>query len=1089
MKITSTDFSSLSAQEMALTGSDSQLRRIYETMLTNIPDFVYVFSLDHRVLYANDALIKMWGRGVEGAIGKTFLEIGYEPWHAEMHDREIDQVRATRQPIRGEVPFNGTSGRRDYEYIFVPVFGSDGEVEAVAGTTRDVTERKQTENQLRRNQDTFYALIQNNPFGMYAVDADFRLQHVSLGAQKVFETVRPLIGRDFAEVLRNLWPESFANEVISRFRHTLDTGEPYSAPSTVAKRVDIGVVESYDWRIERIHLPDGRYGVVCYFYDLSERQRWELTLLESEERSSFVRRSSGVGFWYCDLPFNLLEWDDLVKAHFHLPPDAIVTIETFYERIHPDDREPTRQAIEQSISGRLPYDVDYRTVDPETGAIKWIRAIGRTVHAPDGSPTRFDGVTLDMTERKRVEDALRKSEIRQAFAITLADALRPLSDPISVKVEASQVLGQRIEASRVVYFEVHGDEFVVQHDYTNGVPSIRGHYLLNSFGSEMLSKYQSGLTATESDVESLPSLSPEQRAALAAVQIRSYVGVPLVKEGLLVAGMAVHSATPRVWTANEIEMIEDTAEQTWAAVERVQAEQQLRVSEEQRKLALDSAGLGIWHIDPITNSLTNDERFRILFTGTTESVSYEQAVAALHPDDRQRVQDAIAASTRTDDPAPYSEDYRVVHPDGSIHWVSAKGRVNYGGKGPVLQCMSFDGTVADITDRKQAEDELRRLATELAEADRRKDEFLATLAHELRNPLAPIRNGLEVMRLAGTGGRIEQARSMMERQMTQLVRLVDDLLDVSRVTSGKLELRKERLELRAVIDAAIETSLPVIDEAGHKLSVDLPNHSIVLDGDQIRLAQVISNLLNNSAKYTPKGGKIRLTVRCGDGMAVVSVADDGIGIPPNMLNKVFQMFSQVDRDLEKTTGGLGLGLALVKGLVEMHGGTIHAHSEGEGHGSEFILKLPAVLSLDKKEEHIKADELFNSLPSRRILLADDNRDSTEWLGQLLEMTGNEVRTAHDGLQALAEAEAFRPDVILLDIGMPGLNGHETCRRIREQPWGKDVALIAMTGWGQEEDRRQSREAGFDHHLVKPVELTVLEKLLSELQPNRRQKST
>jgi signal transduction histidine kinase/ActR/RegA family two-component response regulator len=390
----------------------------------------------------------------------------------------------------------------------------------------------------------------------------------------------------------------------------------------------------------------------------------------------------------------------------------------------------------------------------------------------------------------------------------------------------------------------------------------------------------------------------------------------------------------------------------------------------------------------------------------------------------------------------------------------------------------------DLHQMVQAEakqrEERDRLVGQLRDADRRKDEFLATLAHELRNPLAPLRNGLQVIRLAGSTGIVEEARTMMERQLAHLVRLVDDLLDMSRVTSGKLELRRQWVELRTVIDAAIETSRPAIEQAGHELSVVIPQDPILLDGDSTRLSQVVSNLLNNSAKYTHRGGHVRLSVHREGDMAVIVVADDGIGIPPSMLGKVFEMFIQVDRALEKTNGGLGIGLSLVQGLVEMHGGTIEARSEGEGRGSQFIVRLPARFVAVQDVEQSVLDEKVGSSGRRRILVTDDNVDSAKSLARLLELLGNDVSTANDGLQAVDLAVTFRPDVVLLDIGMPRLNGYEACRRIREQTWGMNAILIAMTGWGQEEDKQRSEEAGFDYHLVKPVDFKALEKLLASL---------
>jgi signal transduction histidine kinase len=375
---------------------------------------------------------------------------------------------------------------------------------------------------------------------------------------------------------------------------------------------------------------------------------------------------------------------------------------------------------------------------------------------------------------------------------------------------------------------------------------------------------------------------------------------------------------------------------------------------------------------------------------------------------------------------------------------------------------------------------LRREANEsLRQADQRKNEFLATLAHELRNPLAPIRNGLQIMRLAkGETEAVEQARAMMERQLGQMVRLVDDLLDLSRISRGKIELRKEQVELAKVIQQAVETSRPAIEQANHELTITLPPDPIHVDADVTRLAQVFSNLLNNAAKYTERGGRVQLTVQRLDGEAVVSVKDNGIGIPVHMLQQVFEMFTQVDRNLERAQGGLGIGLSIVKRLVEMHGGSVEARSDGHGLGSEFVVRLPVASPLVPG----LGSNAEPSQPSsrHRILVVDDNRDAAISLAMLLRLMGNETRTAHDGLEALEVAAAFGPEVVLLDIGMPRLNGYDTARRLREQPWGKDVVLVALTGWGQEEDRRRSQEAGFNFHMVKPVETEALEKLLAEL---------
>ena len=379
----------------------------------------------------------------------------------------------------------------------------------------------------------------------------------------------------------------------------------------------------------------------------------------------------------------------------------------------------------------------------------------------------------------------------------------------------------------------------------------------------------------------------------------------------------------------------------------------------------------------------------------------------------------------------------------------------------------------DITTQKRAEETLR-------ESDRRKSEFLAVLAHELRNPLAPIRNGLEILRLAD-GDRIaaDRARDVTERQLAHLVRLVDDLLDLSRISYGKIELRKERIDLVTAVQDALESSRPVIQGAGHELTVSLPPAPVWVDGDRTRLAQVFSNLLNNSCRYTERGGRISLRAEQRGGEAVVTVTDNGIGITADLLPRIFDMFTQAERPLERERGGLGIGLSLVHGLVELHRGSVMAQSAGPGKGSQFIVRLPAQVAPTPPEPASPAPPRG---PTWRILVVDDNEDGADTLGTLLELMGHTTRTAYDGIAAVEAAESFRPDVILLDIGMPRLNGYDVCRRIREQEWGQRMILIAQTGWGQDEDRQRSKAAGFDLHLVKPVAPAALEKVLASLTP-------
>jgi len=392
---------------------------------------------------------------------------------------------------------------------------------------------------------------------------------------------------------------------------------------------------------------------------------------------------------------------------------------------------------------------------------------------------------------------------------------------------------------------------------------------------------------------------------------------------------------------------------------------------------------------------------------------------------------------------------------------------------------------SDISARKAADVRLHRLADDLSEADRRKTEFLATLAHELRNPLAPIRSGLSVMRLSGdNAAAVAKLRDMMERQVGHMVHLIDDLLDIARISGGKLELKRARVDLHGVLASAIETSLPMIEAGQHDLRVNVPDGALEADVDFTRIAQVVANLLNNAAKYTPAGGRIDLVVRREGDEAAIAVADSGIGIPAEELAGVFEMFSQVGRHLDRSQGGLGIGLSLVRRLVEMHGGSVTAASAGSGAGSTFTVRLPlapAAAQADAGPGPAAAAAPEPAGGGIAVLVVDDNVDAALTLSMILELHGHTVRTAHDGVEALEVAAGFAPRLVFLDIGMPRMNGYETARAMRKMAGLQDAVLVALTGWGAEEDRSQSSEAGFDRHLTKPVQMGDIEKILAQLE--------
>jgi PAS domain S-box-containing protein len=504
--------------------------------------------------------------------------------------------------------------------------------------------------------------------------------------------------------------------------------------------------------------------------------------------------------------------------------------------------------------------------------------------------------------------------------------------------------------------------------------------------------------------------------------------------------------------------------------ERIRSEEALRESEDRFRTMADSVPVLIWMNGPSGCEYVNREYLRFIGQAMDDVLGMQWS-ASLHPDDA----DAYLSAYRqaSDARLPFESQVRMRNGFGEYRWLKSAGLPRFTRDGTFL---GYVGCSLDITDVKKSEEALQ-------DADRRKNEFLAVLAHELRNPLAPISNALQLIGLAGDNKTLlERAMSIMERQVTQMARLIDDLLDVSRITRNKLTLRQHSFELETAINNAVDASRPLIERAGHTLTVSLPESPVIVHGDLARLSQVFSNLLNNAAKYTPSGGQIIVTMTRDSNQAAVSVRDTGIGISSDKIAHVFEMFMQGDTSLERQHGGLGIGLTLVERLIKLHGGQVEAKSDGLNRGSEFVVRLPILAAANVASPTSFANESHGALHCR-LLVVDDNKDSADSLATMLEAKGAQVRTAYDGVEAVEAAIAYRPDAVLLDIGMPRLNGYDAAQRIRTQLGGKEVLLIAMTGWGQDDDKRRAREAGFDHHFVKPVDPVRLVELLSGLPEN------
>jgi PAS domain S-box-containing protein len=501
------------------------------------------------------------------------------------------------------------------------------------------------------------------------------------------------------------------------------------------------------------------------------------------------------------------------------------------------------------------------------------------------------------------------------------------------------------------------------------------------------------------------------------------------------------------------------------------ADAALRESTARLSLGVQVAGLALAEVDYARHEMhLSAEAARLFGMGEGPlTVRRSVFIAAVHPDDRDEVSRRLWKPVGTHDIGAPAIEYRVLWPDGRIRWVSQRHHI-----------------VQDNFDRNKRAMIVAVDETERKNSDRRKDEFLATLAHELRNPLAPIRTGLQALGRPGGEGGTAGIRAIMERQLAQMVRLIDDLLDVSRISSGKVVLQRNRVDLRVIAELAIEASLPFITAGRHEFTSDLPEGPVWVDGDSLRLSQVMSNLLNNAAKYTAEGGRISLSLSKEAPFAVVRVVDNGVGIPTEMLNEVFDMFTQVNRTLDRAQGGLGIGLSLVRRLAELHGGEVFAESKGLGCGSVFTLRLPLMASSDITQPTSATPKAETSKVSRlRILVVDDIPDVADVMQMLLDLEGFETRVAYSGAVALQIAKEFSPDVIFCDIGLPEMDGHEIARRMRADPAIAPAILIALTGWGAEGEVRKTRESGFDFHMVKPVDANALLELLSKIEPRRQ----
>jgi PAS domain S-box-containing protein len=653
------------------------------------------------------------------------------------------------------------------------------------------------------------------------------------------------------------------------------------------------------------------------------------------------------------------------------------------------------------------------------------------------------------------------------FFVELDDRLRSLVDADAIALTAATCIGSHLKANRCTYADVDDlrGTFHLTGNYVDGVGGIVGRYDSAAFGEDFLRSMRAGEAFVVADVATDPRLAGV-RDAYQRAQIGAVIIVPLLKDGRFVAGMALHQAVPRAWTGFDIRLLEGVASRCWESIERSRITRELAASEARFRTITNAMPQFVWTADPDGNvDYWNEQVYE--FLGVAPGSSLDLAWAeVIHPDDVAHA--ALAWTGAVASAGLYETTYRMLHHSGEYRWTLARGLPVRDDAGRVLKWM---GTNTDIHAQKSSEQALQ-------DANRRKDEFLAMLSHELRNPLAPIAAAAELLTVAKGDERVLRAGDIIRRQVKHLTGLVDDLLDAARVTQGMVKLHTERLDLAAVVADAAEQARPLIEARRHSLQLRLAAEPLQVAGDHKRLVQVLVNLLGNAAKYTPEGGRIEVGLEASGSEAVLTVRDNGAGMAPELVSAAFELFHQGARTLERAQGGLGIGLALVKSLAEQHGGSVRADSAGLGQGSCFTVRLPRAGGEAAPAAMPAPRTQPAAIAARRILVVDDNADAAQMIAMLLQMLGHETAVEYDPLQALAAVRERRFDTFILDIGLPGMDGHELARQIRELPGAADALFIALTGYGQEHNRKMSGEAGFHRHFVKPVDIEVLAQALT-----------
>jgi PAS domain S-box-containing protein len=881
------------------------------------------------------------------------------------------------------------------------------------------------------------SLVDGAPLGVFLIGSDLRILRANPIAQQMLgDPPRPMVGNDFKQLVRRIWPPAYADEIVGLVQQTLATGVPCTMPERAEQRIDRGVTEYHQWRIERIPLDEGEYGVVCYLQDLSEQAEARRKIAASEQRFRTLFNSMDEGFCVFEMLFDehgnpvdyrWLEANPAFEKHTGLTDavgrtarELVPTLEQRWIDLYGAVAMTGKPARFQGYSAVLG---------------KWFDAEAFRV-----GPAHKRRVALlfsNITERKRAEEALRGSESRLRFTLEAAKFG-------TWELDLTASGGYRAVSSPL-------------HDEIFGYTEQRPEWSFEKFLQHVIEEDRAGVEQSFMHARAAAGgdWDFECRIRRTDGEIR-WIGA---------RGQAIFDKEG----CRPQRMLGLVADIT----ERKEAENALREGARRLRLVTDAVPALIAYVDDELRYRFTNQAYTDWFGMSPEEIHGRHMRELLG----EKAFDAFQASVERALSGEAAQlETEVPYKLGGTRFVRAHYVPDVRDDGTVNGVYAL---VHDVTESKRAELALRV-------ADQRKDEFLAMLAHELRNPLAAVRMALNVMESASNDpGLLLEMKAIIDRQSSQLVHLVEDLLDMGRIARGRITLRRGRVDVCEVVRNLATDIRPQCDTRGLELSVKLPQESISVHADPARFAQVVNNLLQNACKFTERGGKVEVGVERDGSDAVVRVADTGIGLSRDQLERIFEMFAQVDSPLSRKAGGLGIGLSLARTVMELHGGTVEASSAGPGKGSEFLVRMRA---LEGDARQSEAADTSASQPGRhvaseaeagrRILAADDNTDALESVASLLRLKGHVIETAVDGMEALEKARLQRPEVLLLDIGMPQMDGYEVARRVRQESWGREMLLIAMTGWGQERDKMQAMEAGFDAHLTKPIDFQALDRLLA-----------